>query len=111
MVANGLCQRMYRRTPAANADKRRVVTEYRFVISLALAAIVGAAGLRVWPVPSDHPLLELIAAHCPMVYAGFMYAYVTVWFSTPFVLISNVVIGTTRPLSSSAHVRPCPCMS
>ena len=69
---------------------RRVLVEYRFVTSLALAAIAGAAGLRVWPFPSDHPLLELIEAHRPMVYAGFLYAYVTVWFSTPFVLISMV---------------------
>jgi hypothetical protein len=73
---------------------RRVLVEYRFVISLALAAIVGAAGLRVWPFPSDHPLLELIGAHSPMVYAGFLYAYVTVWFSTPFVLISIIASFT-----------------
>jgi hypothetical protein len=69
---------------------RRVLVEYRFVISLALAAIVAAAGLRVWPFPSDHPLLDLIEAHRPTVYAGFLYADVTVWFSTPFVLISII---------------------
>jgi hypothetical protein len=48
---------------------RRILVEYRFVISLALAGIVGATGLRVWPFPYDHPLLELFAAHRPMVYA------------------------------------------
>jgi hypothetical protein len=57
-----------RQTINAEAIVRRVLVEYRFVISLALAAIVGAAGLRVWPFPSDHPLLELIEAHRPMVY-------------------------------------------
>jgi hypothetical protein len=73
---------------------RRALVEYRFVISLALAAIVGIAGLGVWPFPSEHPLLELIAAHRPMVYTGFMYAYVTVWFSTPFVMISIIASFT-----------------
>ncbi len=57
---------------------RRVLVEYRFVISLALAGIVGGAGLDVWPFPSDHPLLELIEAQRPMIYAGFLFAYVTV---------------------------------
>ena len=48
----------------------------------------------MWSFPSDHPLLELIAAHRPMVYAGFLYGYVTVWFSTPFVLISIIASFT-----------------
>jgi hypothetical protein len=94
MASTGRPESRHRLTSSGEAIVRRVLVEYRFVISLALAAIVGAAGLRVWPFPSDHPLLELIAAHRPMVYAGFMYAYATVWFSTPFVLISIIASFT-----------------
>ena len=70
-------RRLTRRTRAANADTRRVVTEYRFVISLGLAMLVGGAGLQVWPFPVDHPLLALIAVHRPAVYAAFVYGYAT----------------------------------
>jgi hypothetical protein len=66
------------------------VTEYRFVISLGLAMLVGGAGLRVWPFPVDHPLLELIAVHRPAVYAAFLYGYAAVWFTTPFLVINSV---------------------
>ena len=64
------------------------MTEYRFVISLGLAMLVGSAGLQVWPFPVDHPLLELIAVRRPAVYAGFLYGYATVWFTTPFLVIN-----------------------
>lgn len=50
---------------------------------------MGGAWLQVWPFPSDHPL-ELIAVRRPAVYAGFLYGYVTVWFTTPFLLIKIV---------------------
>ena len=71
---------------------RHFLIEYRFVISLALAAIVGGAGLHAWPFPTDHPLLGLIEVNRPAIYAGFAYAYTTAWFSTPFFLI-NVVFS------------------
>jgi len=66
----------------------RVVIEYRFVISLGLATIVGTVGLHVWPFPSQHPLLGLIAVNRPVVFAGFAYAYATASFTTPFLLIN-----------------------
>jgi hypothetical protein len=69
---------------------RRVLIEYRFVISLALAAIAGGAGLRAWPFPAGNPLLGLIAVQQPAIYAGFAYAYATAWFSTPFLLMNIV---------------------
>ena len=50
---------------------RRFLIEYRFVISLALAAIAGAAGLRAWPFPAGNPLLGLIEVNQPAIYAGF----------------------------------------
>jgi hypothetical protein len=80
---------------------RRFLIEYRFVISLALAAIAGAAGLRAWPFPAGNPLLGLIEVNQPAIYAGFSYAYATAWFSTPFFLIkivfSFVYIFVARP--------------
>jgi hypothetical protein len=86
----------------------RAAIEHRFVISLALSAVVGAAGLRAWPFPSDHALLGLIQAQRPTLYAGFAYTYATVWFSTPFVLLNIVgsfmyvfVIRTTRRVQSA----------
>ena len=94
MASTDRLESRHRLTSNGEAIVRRILVEYRFVISLALAGIVGATGLRVWPFPSGHPLLELVAAHRPMVYAGLLYAYVTVWFSTPFVLISIIASFT-----------------
>src|SRR4051812_7504256 len=71
---------------------RRVLIEYRFVISLALATITGVAGLHAWPFPAGNPLLGLVQVKQPAIYAGFSYAYATTWFSTPFFLI-NVVFS------------------
>jgi hypothetical protein len=66
----------------------RVVVEYRFVISLALSVVVGVSGLQTRPFLDENPILGLIEATRPMVYASFYYAYATVWFSTPFFLFS-----------------------
>jgi hypothetical protein len=68
MASTGRPESAHRLTIGGETVVRRVVVEYRFVISLALAGIMGAAGLGVWPFPSDHPLLQLIAAHRPMIY-------------------------------------------
>ena len=66
----------------------RNVIAYRFVINLALAAIVGGAGLALWPFPVDHPLLALIETQQPTIYAAIAYGYATVWFTTPFLIIN-----------------------
>ena len=58
--------------------------EYRFVVSFAASAVVGVLGLHAWPFPADNPILGLIAAEQPGVYAGFTYTYAVLWFSTPF---------------------------
>jgi hypothetical protein len=67
----------------------RFLVEYRFVLSLALSAFTGVIGLRLWPFPEDHALLGLIQARQPVLYAGFAYTYATVWFSTPFLVLSS----------------------
>ncbi len=37
-----------------------VLIEYRVVISLALAGVVGSVGLHLWPFRGNDPLLALI---------------------------------------------------
>jgi len=91
---------------------RRVLIEYRFVISLGRWRRSSAgAGLHAWPLPADHPLLGLIEANRPAIYAGFSYAYATAWFSTPFVLINLVgsfaYIFLTRA-DRAVHAAPLP---
>jgi hypothetical protein len=51
------------------------VIKYRFVISLALAAITGGVGLDLWPFPSKHPLLALVDIQRPAIYAAIAYGY------------------------------------
>ncbi|HYN09698.1 MAG TPA: TraM recognition domain-containing protein [Vicinamibacterales bacterium] len=62
----------------------RALVEHRFVLSLALAAVTGVAGLHQWPFPEDNVFLQMIQAERPGLYAGFLYTYATLWFSTPF---------------------------
>jgi hypothetical protein len=62
----------------------RTLVAHRVLLSLALAAVMGVAGLQTWPFPADHLVLRLIQAHRPELYAGFQYTYTTLWFSTPF---------------------------
>jgi hypothetical protein len=67
----------------------RFLVEYRFVLSLACSAILGVIGLHTWPFPADNVFLALIQARQPTIYAGFSYTYATVWFSTPFLVLSS----------------------
>jgi hypothetical protein len=78
--------RRFRTRPRHKA--MRVLIQLRFVISLALSAVVGVLGLHAWPFPIDDPILGLIHAVRPTIYAGFSYAYATVWFTTPLIAIS-----------------------
>src|SRR5665213_191368 len=67
----------------------RTLIEYRFVLSLVGAALTGVIGLQVWPFPAQNTLLALIQGQQPAVYAGFVYTYATLWFTTPFLLWSG----------------------
>src|SRR6266849_4089993 len=62
--------------------------QYRFVLSLTLSGLVGVLGLHAWPFPVDNLVLALIQAERPALYAGFLYMYTTLWFSTPFFALS-----------------------
>lgn len=65
-----------------------MLVELRVMLSLALSAIAGGLGLHVYPFPSDNPILGLVQLERPLVYAGFLYTYATLWFTTPFFLAS-----------------------
>jgi hypothetical protein len=66
----------------------RVLLQFRFVLCLAASAVVGTLGLHVWPLPADHPILDLIHLERPTVFAGFTYTYATLWFTSTFLLAS-----------------------
>src|SRR5213083_282026 len=68
----------------------RAVLDYRAVITLALASMVGATGLRAWPFPADNVFLAVLEARKPWLFDGLEYLYATLWFSTPFVALSIV---------------------
>jgi hypothetical protein len=65
-----------------------------------MSAVVGGLGLRVYPFPADNPLLVLVSVERPGVYAGFTYTYATLWFTTPFFLVS---IGLSLAYIFVAH--------
>jgi hypothetical protein len=66
----------------------RTVLEHRAVVILAASAIVGAAGLHVYPFPADHAVLALVRLERPLVFAGFAYTYAMLWFSSSFFVTS-----------------------
>jgi len=89
----------------------RTFIQYRFVLSLALAVIVGVVGLQTWPWPINNPVLGLIDLKRPDLSAGFQYTYATLWFSTPFiglnVTFSFLSIFAAR-WGTSPAMRPLP---
>jgi hypothetical protein len=69
----------------------RLMLENRILICLALSAVGGAAGVSRWPFPGHEPVLEVIRDERPSVYAVFLYGYITLWFSSTFLV---AYIGT-----------------
>ena len=89
----------------------RELIEHRVVLSLACSLLVGSAGLHVWPFPVHDPLLQLVALERPSVYQGVVYAYNTLWFSTPFLLlnvVASVVYIFVARLDRPATPQPLP---
>ncbi len=68
----------------------RLLIEYRFVLTMALSAVIGVIGLRAWPFPAENVFLDLIAARRPGLSVALAYTYATLWFSTPL-LVLNVI--------------------
>ena len=59
--------------PAFVATPVRVVVESRLLIALGAAAVVGALGLRQFPINTDEPFLAAIADQRPDVLAAIGY--------------------------------------
>src|SRR5215468_9892233 len=68
----------------------RGLLEYRAAINLVIAAAVGTVGLRGWPFPADNVFLAVLEARKPWLFDGLAYLYATLWFTTPFVVLSIV---------------------
>jgi hypothetical protein len=64
------------------------LTHVRVVLSLGVSAVGGTLGLHQYPFPADHAVLALIHVVRPALYAGFAYAYASLWFTSSFFLAS-----------------------
>src|SRR4051812_32259260 len=66
----------------------RAIVDARSLIALAIAAGVGAMGVREFPVRLDEPFLAAIHASRPDVFQLLAHGYALLWFSTPFCVAS-----------------------
>lgn len=66
----------------------RSVLESRTVLSVMVSAVVGAAGLHVYPFPADNVVLAFVRLERPLVYAGMAYTYAALWFTSTFFVAS-----------------------
>ena len=84
--------------------------EQRGLVSLAVSAVVGAAGLHRYPFPSHDPVLALIQLERPTVYAMFAYTYAALWFSSAFWLASMACscLWIFMPRGGSGKAAPLP---
>jgi hypothetical protein len=69
----------------------RTVVEYRFVVSLFLATVLGFIGLQMYPWPDSNAVLGLMSLKSPNLHAGLMYGYSALWISTPFFAILSML--------------------
>jgi hypothetical protein len=65
---------------------------HRGLICLALSAVGGTVGVSEWPFPADDPVLAVIHDVQPTVYAVFLYGYLTLWFTSTWLLL---YVGTS----------------
>lgn len=79
----------------------RGLVEHRLVLSLAVSAGAGAAGLHTYPFPSENVILALIQLERPAVYAGFSYAYAKLWFTTSFFVSRILLSSCSSPATPS----------
>ncbi|MEK7992940.1 MAG: type IV secretion system DNA-binding domain-containing protein [Planctomycetota bacterium] len=92
----------------------RGLIESRALVALTVAAIVGVAGLRAFPVDTDDPFLSAIAHQRPDVLTLMAYGYALLWFSTPFHLtsltlsVSSIVLYRKQPRLRYQQLPPYP---
>jgi hypothetical protein len=88
-----------------------ILVDARAAVALLIATGVGIWGLHAYPMPADHPLLELIALQRPVVFALLRYGYATAWFTTPLLLASLVmsllaIVAFRHPRTARARALP-----
>lgn len=65
---------------------------WRTVASLGLTLMIGLSGLGRWPLTTENVFLAMVAAERPRLWQAFEFTYATLWFTTPFVVLS--VLGS-----------------
>src|SRR5438552_2014052 len=66
----------------------RALIAYRGLFSLALAGVVGTIGVRAYPFPRTNVFLAVLETRKPDLFQALGYLYCTLWFSTPFLVLS-----------------------
>ena len=90
------------------------MSEYRVVLSLSVSAAGGTLGLHAYPFPADHAILALVHVERPLVYAGFVYAYAVLWFTSAFFSASiafsslYIFVGRYARTTRAAALPPYP---
>src|SRR5229473_5743651 len=102
----------------------RTILDARPLVAMIVAAVIGAIGLHVYPLPTDDVFLALIAWRTPTIFQMLAYGYAMIWFTTPFFAASLVTsmiailayhrlpTGRSRPLPPYAmpETRPTPSL-
>src|SRR5467141_3639756 len=89
----------------------RTILDARPLVALIVAAVIGVAGLHVYPLPRDNVFLALIALRTPAIFQMLAYGYATLWFTTPFFAASLVtsmiaILASRHP--ETVRSRPLP---
>jgi hypothetical protein len=90
------------------------LTHFRVVLSLGVSAVGGTVGLQQYPFPADHAVIALIHLVRPALFAGFTYAYASLWFTSSFFLASicvscvSIFVGRGTRRTAAAALPPYP---
>jgi hypothetical protein len=89
----------------------QTVIEARAVLSLAVAVIVGTAGLQTHPLDTENVFLAIIQLRAPDVFHVLTYSYALLWFSTPLTAMSFAVslfVLVANRRTPTVHFQPLP---
>ena len=92
----------------------RTVLETRVLLATCIAAAVGVYGLRMYPFDRTNVFLAVIEVRRPDVAQALAYGYATLWFSTPFCLVSlltslvAIVVSRRMPYATYRALPPYP---
>ena len=95
----------------------RQVFAHRLLISASVAAVAGVEALLRWRWPPDDPMLALVSIHAPYTYRALYTAYVTLLFTTPFLMtsmalaLSYIFIGRRARAEVAGALPPYPAVA